>query len=1148
MSNKSIFYFLDFICDCNTNTGVQRVSRSLAKALIESGRKLIFVRWDERGKSIRIASQEEVKILEMWNGPKISEWVDLSKHPSKAYASESLHESRFANDMKGSWLLVPEVTHITNLSYAPTDELINYAKRTAMKTAFIFYDAIPFKLDEYHEMKDKHAKYMQDIALADLILPISEFASDDLKTYYCERMFFSEKTLPSIIPLPLAGELPNVKRVHEYSEPDKDKRIILCVGTIEKRKNQTTLLDAFNTFCSKNPEMDIDLVLVGNLHPTISPYLTQMTESNPYIKYLKYVHDDELQALYKRALFTVFPSLEEGFGLPIIESLWYGKPSVCADFGAMKEIADDGGCLAVDVSSQKALGAAIENMLQDHDLRSRLGKEATARKIKTWQRYSEEMLAIFEKYDDPMTKLNKIYYLADHTCSYPRNTGIQRVTRMLASSLERLGAPMQIVKWNHEKNELMSLDKQEKEHLSLWNGPEFSLENDVLFEDLAGSWLFVPELTTYAGGGFMARLINFAREHSMKVAIVFYDAIPHKLKELYPPEATSAHREYMNALGFADHVFCISETSKNDLLDYCYKLDTYFNDLIKKIHATPLATEFLERPRILSHGEKQSNTVKILAVGTVEPRKNHKTLLKAFNKMCEEHPKNNFELILAGGAPFPELEKMVEDAKKENKSIKWLRETNDEELSRLYEECDFTVYPSIEEGFGLPIVESIWHARPCIAHNQGALEEVARDGGCIVINMHEVIELKDAMTKLALNKYALAGLAKKARERRMKTWDDYGKEIVDHLVGDVVKGIQSKNCEKSDHANTKFYRPLLSICVTTYNRAKWLNISLAVLMKLTEPYRDIVEVIVCDNASTDNTAEVAQHYDGVENFQYFCNPVNVGMLGNLHVTARHSSGQYVWLVGDDDIIKPKAIECIIKAILTYPRLSLIYLNYAYTTQNSLESSDDLDSFISHGIPIVPASSDFYGKIKEIAPNNENFFTAIYACVFRRDHALMAYSQDTMGRPFSSLLTCVPTTYHVCNNMFDEFGYWIGDPALVVNMNVSWGKYATLWRLERIPEIYALAQMKGASPIKMDGWRTNNCKDITYYLNEIYFNDIAKNLPYFSIERFILNNKHLEVFKAQLPEIKTICKKAFTAGSFGQLSPDEVFFKFDLSYL
>src|SRR3546814_9879591 len=72
---------------------------------------------------------------------------------------------------------------------------------------------------------------------------------------------------------------------------------------------------------------------------------------------------------------------------------------------------------------------------------------------------------------------------------------------------------------------------------------------------------------------------------------------------------------------------------------------------------------------------------------------------------------------------------------------------DDEDLNKLYAASDFTVYPSYEEGFGLPILESLWHARPCICMNQGAMAEVALGGGCLQVNVCIEDELVQAIKR-----------------------------------------------------------------------------------------------------------------------------------------------------------------------------------------------------------------------------------------------------------------------------------------------------------------------------------------------------------------------------------------------------------------
>jgi hypothetical protein len=185
-------------------------------------------------------------------------------------------------------------------------------------------------------------------------------------------------------------------------------------------------------------------------------------------------------------------------------------------------------------------------------------------------------------------------------------------------------------------------------------------------------------------------------------------------------------------------------------------------------------------------------------------------------------------------------------------------------------------------------------------------------------------------------------------------------------------------------------------------------------------------------------------------------------------------------------------------------------------------------------------------VKEISTNSENFFTAIYCLVFRRDHALRTYSQCTTGRPFSTLLTCIPTSYYVCNHMFGHMGLWIGEPQVVVNMNVSWLRYATLWVLERLPELYDLAERRGADPDKVDRWRTHNFSGVLHYLNEIYINDEAGNLPYFSIDRLIRRHRHLPVFRDNLRVFMDIYQRAQSAGlAADSPSPETLVLRYNL---
>src|SRR5207244_12625157 len=110
------------------------------------------------------------------------------------------------------------------------------------------------------------------------------------------------------------------------------------------------------------------------------------------LRWLRHVDDETLLREYRDCRFTVYPSLMEGYGLPIVESLLHGKPCICGSNGALGEVARGGGCLIVDQTSEDALAAGIKNLLTDQQTYSRLCTEARARKFRSWSDYIEKFL------------------------------------------------------------------------------------------------------------------------------------------------------------------------------------------------------------------------------------------------------------------------------------------------------------------------------------------------------------------------------------------------------------------------------------------------------------------------------------------------------------------------------------------------------------------------------------------------------------------------------------------------------------------------------------------------------------------------------------------------------------------------------------
>lgn len=161
---------------------------------------------------------------------------------------------------------------------------------------------------------------------------------------------------------------------------------ILAVGTIEPRKNYPRMLAAYRALRSR-----IDappLVIAGRPGWAYGDTL-QRIQTEPGVRYLGHVDEATLAALYESASVLAFPSLYEGFGLPLLEAMARGLPAVAGRVGAMPELAGDAAEL-VDPEDVGEIAAALERVLGDDALREQYSTEGKKRAAGfTWERSAE---------------------------------------------------------------------------------------------------------------------------------------------------------------------------------------------------------------------------------------------------------------------------------------------------------------------------------------------------------------------------------------------------------------------------------------------------------------------------------------------------------------------------------------------------------------------------------------------------------------------------------------------------------------------------------------------------------------------------------------------------------------------------------------
>lgn len=502
--------------------------------------------------------------------------------------------------------------------------------------------------------------------------------------------------------------------------------------------------------------------------------------------------DSELKKIMTLADLGISPSLWEGFNLPIAEMQWLGRPVLAFPVGAHPEVILDPWYLCTD-NADMALKTG--EILNGHDIDTSK-REVLSEKFRTffrWDRTVQEYDAVLQ---DLMAggaggEAKSLSLIVDVTNAVrdSANSGVIRVTRRMCRELQRYLDPVFVV-WDQGSDCYILPNRSEFEQLAEYNGPLLKDESRLSPDDhrvalherlplLSGtSWLLFSE-TVAETSAHTAR--RYAREQGLKLAALFYDAIPVVCPDFCTdPVIRRNHRHYMAGLSECDVVIPISDYSSQCLKEFWKDHSLGGCDVVPDL----LPGEFGGADRTRHIQEFEGKSVEILCVSTLEPRKNHKKLIQACLLLLEKHPDLDWSLTLVGNryAGASDIAEYVRSISKEHPRIRWPGVVDDAALHALYARSSFTVYPSVIEGFGMPILESLWHGKPCICYNQGVMAELARDGGCLTTDVTDENALSDAIYRLSTDKEVFVKLSQDAVARKIKSWDDYIVEFLSLLA------------------------------------------------------------------------------------------------------------------------------------------------------------------------------------------------------------------------------------------------------------------------------------------------------------------------------------------------------------------------------
>ncbi len=228
------------------------------------------------------------------------------------------------------------------------------------------------------------------------VITLSQHARDELSMYYPflqEKIHVTYLAAGNRFVAPGEVEAGYTIREKYHVEPG----YILAVGNLQPRKNLNRLLEAFATTLPELPRTT-QLVIVGKAHWQASTVYQAIEELGitDRVVLTGYVPDDDLPALYCMASLFVYPSLYEGFGLPVLEAMACGTPVITSNVASLPEVAGESAIL-VDPYQVEEIAQAMQRVMTDHDLAKGLSRKGGEHvKQFSWLKTARETYSIYQ--------------------------------------------------------------------------------------------------------------------------------------------------------------------------------------------------------------------------------------------------------------------------------------------------------------------------------------------------------------------------------------------------------------------------------------------------------------------------------------------------------------------------------------------------------------------------------------------------------------------------------------------------------------------------------------------------------------------------------------------------------------------------------
>lgn len=279
-------------------------------------------------------------------------------------------------------------------------------------------------------------------------------------------------------------------------------------------------------------------------------------------------------------------------------------------------------------------------------------------------------------------------------------------------------------------------------------------------------------------------LESIAVECGLNLAIVINDMIPvlfpHHFSDLKAVESFATFAEC--TARHAALTLCISESTKAD-----------FERFAASKSIVPKSTQVIRlgdecvcsmtgRPQELPRNFENQGFV--VSVSTIQVRKNYQLLYQLWRRFAEEGRTDIPRLVIAGSAGWMtnDLRHQLQNDPLIKDKIVVLNHASDSELSWLYQHCRFSLYPSIYEGWGLPIVESLRYGKPCIASNTSSMPE-AGQGIAVHLDPYDFRQWYDAIVAWSTDHQLITQATRRIEDHyQHRSWDAFGQDFCNRVL------------------------------------------------------------------------------------------------------------------------------------------------------------------------------------------------------------------------------------------------------------------------------------------------------------------------------------------------------------------------------